>query len=230
MLFAVSFYTYGQELIPAQCSSAIGGNMYGYKDKKTDKMVIPCNYAKVWNFSEQIEGLAKVLRNTTPTDSRPTLKYGFIDKSGKEVIPLKYDELFQFSEDIQGWAKVKLNGKFGFVDKTGKEVIAAKYSNSEFKFSEGLAPVKVGNYFGYIDKNGKEVIPFNYVSVGAFFNGLAKVKDKQNEGYIDVANNFYKGKDDKEFKKRKEQEEFNAILEQIERANKAESQRRVETE
>ena len=198
------------------------GNKYGYEDKNTGEMVIFCNYYKVWRFSEHIEGLAKVQRNTTPDGQRATLKYGFIDKSGKEVVPLKYDEVYPFSEHIEGWMRVKADDKFGFVDKTGKETIPVKYSNTDFKFSEGLAAVKIDNCYGFIDKTGKEVIPCKYTFAGNFQDGLAPARITKDNGYIDLAGNFYKGSIDKAAKtvaKKKALGEYDRILEQISQAN-----------
>lgn len=234
LLSTLFLYSYGQELVPTECSTSIGGNKYGYKDKNTGEIVIPCNYQKVWNFSEHIEGLAMVLKNTTPNDVRATLKYGFIDKSGKEVVPVKYDEINKFSEHIEGWAMVKADGKFGFIDKTGKEVIPVKYINSEYKFSEGLALVKIGTHaYGFIDKNGKEIIPCKYEYAEDFYRGLARVtlknvKSKNEDGYIDIADTFYKGNRDKADKivaAKKEKGEYNVILAQIEQAEQIAKQR-----
>jgi len=234
-LNTVCLNTYGQELVPTECSTSIGGNKFGYKDKTTGEIVVPCNYQKAWNFSEHIEGLAMVLKNTTPNDVRATLKYGFIDKSGKEVVSVRYDEIFKFSEHIEGWAMVKADGKFGFMDKTGKEVIPPKYLNSEYKFSEGLAVVKTGNHsYGFIDKTGKEIIPCKYEHAEDFYRGLARVVLKNvrsinEEGYVDISDTFYRGgrrdKADKIVAAKKEKGEYNAILAQIEQAEQVAKQR-----
>lgn len=176
-------------LVPTRCTVGIGGNMCGYKNENTDEIVIPCQYSKVWNFSEHIPKLAKVEKNTTPTMQRATLKQGFINENGKEVIPLKYDEIYEFSKSIKDWAMVRINDKYGFIDGTGKEVIPAKYSNSEFKFYEGLAIVKVGDFYGYINKDGKEVIPCIYDEAGVFFNGHAQVKYQKKDRCIDIYGN-----------------------------------------
>ena len=234
-LFAVCLYSYGQELVPTECSTSIGGNKYGFKDKNTSETVIPCNYQKVWNFSEHIEGLAMVLKNTTPNDMHANLKYGFIDKSGKEVVPLKYDEISKFSEHIEGWAMVKADGKFGFMDKTGKEVIPTKYLNSEYKFSDGLAVVRTGNHsYGFIDKTGKEIIPCKYEHAEDFYRGLARVvlknvKSINEAGYVDIADTFYRGgrrdRADKIVAAKKEKGEYNAIIAQIEQAEQVSKQR-----
>lgn len=114
---------------------------WGFRDKHTDKVIIPLKYDAVWDFSE---GLAKVKLND---------RWGFINKAGKEVVPLIYDEVCLFSE---GLAKVKLHGKWGFIDKAGKEVIPLKYSYVG-TFYEGLAYVSLNNEAFYLDKQDNRV-------------------------------------------------------------------------
>ena len=223
MLIAVSLYSYGQELVPVQCPQNLANTRHGFKDKNSGEIVIPCGFYQVWNFSEHIEGLAKVVKNTTPNAVQASLKYGFIDKTGKEVIPLKYDEIYQFSEFLTDLAMVRVNGKYGFINKTGNEVIPAKYSNSKFIFSEGLAVVMVGNLYGYIDKSGKEVISCGFSFAENFRNGLARVKVDRDDGYIDVAGTFYRGSIEKASKTvstKKANGDYDAILAQIADAEK----------
>ena len=121
-----------RELIPVKSPT---GNKYGFMDKITGDIVIPCSYDRVWGFSEQIEGLAKVYNNiATQSSARAILKYGFIDKTGKEIIPLKYDDIFSFSGQIEELALVKLSSNYGFIDKFGNERIPVKFSNRDFNF------------------------------------------------------------------------------------------------
>ena len=227
MFSAVNWNSYGQELEPTKCHPGI--DQYGFKDKNSDEIVISCSYKKVWNFSEQIEGLAKVSQNIAPPqDVRAKLKYGFIDKNGKEVVPLKYDEIYKFSEQIEGLALVKFGDFYGFIDKMGKEVIRPKYSNNVFKFSEGLAVVRVGSLYGFIDKTGNEVIPCKYNYAENFSRGIALVKLMADNGYIDVTGEFFMGSRDRADRKvtdKKAKGAYNAIFAQIEQANETEKQR-----
>jgi hypothetical protein len=96
-VFTASINSYGQELKPKKCADG----KWGYVDKKTGTMVIPCKYDGVWDF---YQGMAGVNLNG---------KWGFIDKTGKVVIPLKYDRVNTFSN---GQANVKLNGEWIFTD------------------------------------------------------------------------------------------------------------------
>ena len=175
---------------------------WGYIDK-TGREVIPCQYDRVWAFSE---GLAEVLKSgkygyidktgraVIPcqydyTDGfregmakvEKSDKWGFVDKTGREVIPCQYDSTDGFSE---GLAKVQKSGKDGYIDKTGREVIPCKYDDA-FNFHEGLAIVKKSGKYGYIDKTGREVIPFKYDNTEKFSEGLAKVRKSGKWGYID---------------------------------------------
>ena len=218
----------GRELVPEK--SPTGINKYGFKDKITGEIVIQCNYDRVWGFSEQIEGLAKVYNNiANQSSARAMLKYGFIDKTGKEVIPLKYDDIFKFSDQIEELALVRLGSYYGFIDKLGNEVIPVKYSNRDFKFSEDLAVVMADKVYGFIDRTGKEIIPPQFTYAENFSRGLANVVFGKDNGYIDIAGNFYKGqardKADKEVAKRKEKGEYKAILSKIEQANDEDKQR-----
>lgn len=134
------------------------GELYGFVEE--GKIVIPCKYNNVWDFSE---GLARVKLNG---------KMGCINKEGKIVVPIKYDFVFSFSE---GLAAVILDGKYGYVNKVGEKVIPFLYDYAG-SFSEGLAEVGVGGYYGHIDKEGRYITPVIYYNVGSFHHGLAKVK------------------------------------------------------
>ena len=114
---------------------------WGFKDRRTDKMVIEPKYDNVDNFHE---GLARVKLNG---------KWGFIDKTGKIVIEPKYDAAWDFSE---GLASVKLNGKWGFIDKTGKEITELKYDDVN-SFLGGLASVKLNGKWYCINTKGEIV-------------------------------------------------------------------------
>lgn len=131
---------------------------YGFIDQ-TGKMVIPCIYDDVWNFSE---GLAMVTLDD---------KCGYIDQTGKEIVPCIYDNAGDFSE---GLAFVELDEKYGFIDQTGKVVIPCIYDDAEY-FREGLAKVQLNGRYGYIDQTGKEIVPCIYDCAEDFSEGSAKV-------------------------------------------------------
>jgi len=175
-VMAVSIYSYGQELRPAE-----GTNYkWGFVDE-TSKRVIPFIYEGAREFSE---GLAAVKLNR---------RWGFIDKTGRGIIPHMFDDVGKFSEGVvrvraiselgykywyfldrngnlispngydragdfsEGLARVRLNGKWGFISNTGKEIIPCIY-NEASDFSEGTARVRIKRDWKLIDKTGKEVI------------------------------------------------------------------------
>ena len=120
MLFMIiATNTYSQELQCVMCSNAGGGEYgyWGYEDKLSGKMIIPCKYVCAKDFSE---GLAAVKISY--------LYWGYIDKLDNLVIPYKYERAGDF---IDGLAAVRLNGKWGFIDKTGTEVVSCIYKRSE---------------------------------------------------------------------------------------------------
>jgi len=225
---AAGWHAFGQELEQIQCLSSNG--KYGFKDKNTGETVISCSYDKVWNFSEEILGLAKVALNNASSGSvRAALKYGFIDKSGKEAVPLKYDDIYKFSEQIEGLALVRLGNSYGFIDKMGKEVISVKFANNVFKFSEGLAWVMMGKLYGFIDKTGKELISAQFSYAENFYGELAYVKTSEGkDGYIDVTGNFLGKNKERAYRRVSEGKatgEYNTIHSRIKQANEAENQR-----
>ena len=110
LITLMSVCSYGQELVKTQCENG----KYGYKDKKTGKIVIACNYDYVEHFSE---GLARVKLNG---------KWGFINKIGEEVITCKYDGVLWFSG---GLAEVQLDGKWGCLNYTGFLVVPIEYKS-----------------------------------------------------------------------------------------------------
>ena len=84
LLFGVSDYSYGQELISFKCTLG----KWGFRARKTKSVVINCEYDMVGKFHG---GYAAVKFNG---------KWGIIDKTGKEVAPIKY-----------GYTEIKNNSK-----------------------------------------------------------------------------------------------------------------------
>lgn len=99
---------------------------YGYKNKITDEIVIPCIYDSAGEFCE---GLARVRKNKL---------YGFIDITGNLVIPCRYEDALRFDG---GMAAVMEDKLWGFINQAGEMIVKAEYDYIR-SFSEGLAPVK----------------------------------------------------------------------------------------
>ena len=179
---------------------------WGFKDKITEKIVIPFKYDNAWDFNQHLDGLALVKLdgknhyidkngNKWKYDEMYTIKeglilvmkngkWGYIDKNKNEVIPLKYDDAWSFNQHLDGLALVKLNGKSHYIDKNGNKW---KYDEA-YGFAEGLlAPVMKNGKWGYIDKNKNEIIPLKYDMADSFSKeGLALVKKDNSYFYINT--------------------------------------------
>ncbi|MBQ9184159.1 MAG: WG repeat-containing protein [Neisseriaceae bacterium] len=177
---------------------------YGFADE-TGKIVIPMQYDKAWQFKN---GLAKVERNKRYglidksgkiiippqynelnyfTDklvrTRHNNQYELFDTQGN-IISDKYD----FIGNIDyGFAKIKQQDKYGLMDKNGKIIIPCEYDDILTLTKEpDLIAVKKNNAWGFVDKNNHTVIPFVYEQVWHFHNGLAKIRNNQQYGMIDL--------------------------------------------
>ncbi len=159
------------ELVPI-----IQNGKAGFADKD-GKVVIPCEYDFVANFSE---GLAQVANK-----NGNLWKCGFIDESGNIVVPLNYADAHEFKEGMAAVRKVTDGvSKHGFVDNHGKEVVPCKYDYTD-SFNEGLAWVRKDGKYGYVDKLGYEVVQPIYDDASTFSDGLAWVKKDGKYGCID---------------------------------------------
>ena len=187
---------------------------WGFKDKITEKIVIPFKYDNAWDFNQHLDGLALVkldgknhyidkngnkwyydeaygFNNGTLAPVMKNGKWGYIDKNKNEVIPLKYDFAWSFNQDLDGLALVKLNGKYHYIDKNGNKW---KYDEM-YTIKEGLILVMKNGKWGYIDKNKNEVIPLKYDDAWSFnqhLDGLALVKLNGKSHYIDKNGNKWK--------------------------------------
>ncbi len=111
--------------------------------------------------------------------------WGFIDKKGNPVITPEYDEAGNFS---QGRAWVKDDDYIGFIDAEGSFIIPPQFAEVK-PFSEEMAAVRLSNDWFYISKkSGKIVINEPFDLAESFNNGLARVREGDDEnarfGYI----------------------------------------------
>ena len=113
-------------------------------------------------------------------------KWGYVDRSGKMVIAAKYDEAGPFRE---GLARVSVYGTWGYVDKTGNEVVKPNLLTWARDFQGGLAAVGTGegNAFraGFVGRDGKIAIPLVFDRAGSFSGGVARVRLRGRDAYID---------------------------------------------
>ena len=158
--------------------------LIGFKDK-TGKVVIPCQFDYVGEFSD---GMCWVTKKTD--------KIGFIDTTGKLVTPCQFEWPSERSPNDfhEGLCCVMVDGEhewFGYIDKTGKRAFPGKY-NTMSDFHEGLAyaseVITDGDEYelkeGYIDKTGKFVIELEKDCWGdRFCDGVAIVRKLGNPVY-----------------------------------------------
>ncbi len=162
------------------------GSLYGYKDRKTEKTVLPAKYDMADEFSE---GLAYI---QYPKKDGIIGVGGYIDAKGRMVIPYNqkdfkiwYEDPFKEGLAPVGYVPAPRTSRVGFIDTAGKLVL----ENSEWKrakpFGDGLAPVHNRNkLWGYIDRTGKYVIHPEFYDAQPFFNGIAVIETAKDEFYL----------------------------------------------
>lgn len=152
--------------------------LYGYKNTKTDKILVSAKYKFAAAFTEDL-GAVNMGGNVF-MDKEYAMdyvcnggKWGYVDSTGAVIIPIKYDAADEFHD---GFAAVEQNKLKALIDSKGKLVTDFKYEYIN-PFSEDLAVVSRGKplKYTYIDKTGKEMFPCDFDEANAFFRGKAKV-------------------------------------------------------
>jgi len=96
-----------------------------------------------------------------------------------------FELIYPFSEKL---SKVMSQGKWGYINLGGETKIPLKYDDAG-SFIYGVARVRQGAKFSAIDFNGKQIMPwFDYVY--PFYNGLAKVKNRNDVGFVNKEGNL----------------------------------------
>lgn len=164
------------------------GKKWGYVDKSGRLVIEPRLGSELGGGGSFSEGLAPVLFNG---------KMGYINHSGHFVIEPRFDLAEQFSEGLAAVGMVVNDSKvqdsrikFGYIDKTGKIAVAFGYAGAR-SFHEGLAVVsiyRIGVKFypqAVIDHAGAQVsAPFD-VGISDFHEGLARINQNENIGFMD---------------------------------------------
>ena len=162
-----------EEVIVRQLIPYKQDGKWGFMDKDTDKIVIPCQWKYVGGFSESMAAVAN-----------DKGMWGFINKTGNEIITCMWLYVGDFIEGLANVCDDK--GKWGFINKTGEVVVPCKWTDAK-SFSGGLARIK-DDYGkrGYINKKGEVVIPCKWKGSGFFSEGLTHVEDNNGRwGFID---------------------------------------------
>lgn len=159
-------------LVPARKKRWFSAERWGYQDRDTGQVVIPCEWKEVAPFSN---GLGRV------KDFED--HYGLIDRTGQVVTPCKWLNVITFSG---GLARVQdVQGNWGFINRRGEEVILCQWKMAEH-FRENLARVQDDSgKWGFVDRQGRMVILFLWKNAMSFSNGLARVQDEKKKwGFI----------------------------------------------
>jgi len=90
-------------------------NLCGYIDRRTKAPLIPRQFERAFNFSEEMAGV------------RVNGRYGFIDRTGKLLIAARFDLVGAF---YQGHAEVLVGSKAGVIDRQGKLVIEPRFARA----------------------------------------------------------------------------------------------------
>ncbi|MCR4662233.1 MAG: WG repeat-containing protein [Clostridia bacterium] len=116
--------------------------LFGFKDKKSNKIVIEPQYDEVFSFKEDLCCFQK------------DEKFGFLDRKGTIIIPAEYDIASSFSS---GYACVYKNDKCGYIDKENNIVIPFEY-DAGTKVVDGECRVKKGTQWGELHINNPKEI------------------------------------------------------------------------
>jgi hypothetical protein len=153
------------------------GGKWGFINR-TGKLVIPCVYAEVGDFEEEVAA----------AKDASSAKYGFITIAGKTAIPFMFDDVNSetlfgppgcFSE---GKAAIRQGNSYGFIDKTGKLVISADYEYaSPFVDNRSTVWVRLVSgkvKSGIIDEHGSYVMEPRDGLLEGFADGIAMTVGK----------------------------------------------------
>lgn len=151
---------------------------WGFIDT-TGNYVIQPIYTSVNDFKE---GIARV------SDRR---KYGYVNTQGKLIVSCE----LSYAEDAEGGiCRVRKNEKYGILSTQGSWIIEPKYDKILPFDEEAQAMVTIKDkkdfYYGIINKEGKEIIPCKYQELGAFQQGVAKVRINDTYNFIDRKGNY----------------------------------------
>ncbi len=173
--------------------------LYGYVDRSTGELVIPCRYGGVGDPAQFHEGVAAVAIENA--DDSNIAGWPFLINEQGDVIPLPEgihaDANAQAAEGLI--AVTDEQERYGFADLTGRVVIAPQFDYAD-QFSDGLASVRLTDgqrltdgEWGYIDRTGKVVLRGYQWPIWDFEDGYAQVTLDGRRVFIDQAGNVYPG-------------------------------------
>ncbi len=173
----------GKEVVPCRfkkirpfsngMAAVANGLKWGFIDLQGNQ-IIKTQYRHVGDFKE---GLAWVATK---------IGVGFIDKKGVFTIPAQFNKAYDFNSDI---ARVKVGNKIGLIMRSGEFILSPKYRDISAFEKNDVAIVKTGgNKIRYIlvNRRGERVGKHSFQKIFSFNEGIAKVKDNNLYGFVDV--------------------------------------------
>ena len=146
------------------------------------KLVVAAKYLAADMF---INGKARVAAG-----EYPTIKYGYIDKTGKEIIAVAFG--YPRRSGVN-YIIIKKDEKYGMLDWNGKTILPFIYESID-DFSQGLAKVEINGLYGYVDEKNIIIGTIKYAEAKDYKDGRAAVKILEGSlplwGFVDLQGNM----------------------------------------
>lgn len=141
----------------------------------TGKVIIPVEYNRILDIEK---GLALVRRNSWT--------YYFVHEDTKRHTPNNFTGAKGFGNHA---APVRVKNKWGVINEQGLPLLIPKYAKIE-PFKDGVANVCITNLLGVVDLNGRVIIKPEYEYVDYVGNGLFRVEQGDQMGYLNMAGDW----------------------------------------
>lgn len=160
MLFILSnIVSFGQEKTYEKFSRHTqSGILYGIKNKKTQKEIIPAIYNQITNFDKYFA----VEKNNF---------LGVIDTLNQEKLPFKYVSIY-FLDDNKMDRFVVSEGKFNYITNESGEQLGNTTFDSFINYNDGIVQFRKNNKIGYCNIDGKLILEPKFDSGDISKNGF----------------------------------------------------------
>jgi len=155
------------------------GILYGIKNKKTQKEIIPAIYKQITNFDKYFA----VEKNNF---------LGVIDTLNQVKLPFKYVSLYFLDENKMDRFVVS-EGKFNYITNENGEQLGNSTFDSFINYNDGIVQFSKNNKIGYCDIDGKLILEPKFDSGDTSKNGfIVTYTNKWNSlGYDLVTYNIF---------------------------------------